>query len=58
MELRHLSTFQMIVKEGSFLRAAEKLQYAHYLNNHPTSLAETHFPLPQHACSRGALPER
>jgi DNA-binding transcriptional LysR family regulator len=28
MELRHLYTFQMIVKEGSFLRAAEKLQYA------------------------------
>jgi len=28
MELRHLSTFQAIVKEGSFLRAAEKLQYA------------------------------
>lgn len=28
MELRHLSTFQTIVKEGSFLRAAEKLQYA------------------------------
>ncbi len=28
MELRHLSTFQMIVREGSFLRAAEKLQYA------------------------------
>ena len=28
MELRHLYTFQMIVKEGSFLQAAEKLQYA------------------------------
>jgi len=28
MELRHLATFQMIVREGSFLRAAEKLQYA------------------------------
>jgi DNA-binding transcriptional LysR family regulator len=28
VELRHLQTFQMIVKEGSFLRAAEKLQYA------------------------------
>lgn len=28
MELRHLTTFQMIVREGSFLRAAEKLQYA------------------------------
>jgi DNA-binding transcriptional LysR family regulator len=28
VELRHLYTFQMIVKEGSFLRAAEKLQYA------------------------------
>jgi DNA-binding transcriptional LysR family regulator len=28
VELRHLYTFQMIVKEGSFLLAAEKLQYA------------------------------
>ncbi|QBD82667.1 LysR family transcriptional regulator [Ktedonosporobacter rubrisoli] len=28
MELRHLYTFQTIIKEGSFLRAAEKLQYA------------------------------
>lgn len=28
MELRHLTTFQTVVKEGSFLRAAEKLQYA------------------------------
>ena len=28
MELRHIYTFQSIVKEGSFLRAAEKLQYA------------------------------
>jgi DNA-binding transcriptional LysR family regulator len=28
MELRHLFTFQTIVKEGSFLKAAEKLQYA------------------------------
>jgi DNA-binding transcriptional LysR family regulator len=28
MELRHLQTFQAIVQEGSFLQAAEKLQYA------------------------------
>ena len=28
MELRHIQTFQAIVKEGSFLRAAEKLMYA------------------------------
>ena len=28
MELRHISTFQAIVKEGSFLKAAEKLMYA------------------------------
>ncbi len=28
MELRHIYTFQAIVREGSFLRAAEKLQYA------------------------------
>ena len=28
MELRHLQTFQTIVQEGSFLRAAEKLMYA------------------------------
>ncbi|HEU5381756.1 MAG TPA: LysR family transcriptional regulator [Ktedonobacteraceae bacterium] len=28
MELRHIYTFQAIVKEGSFLRAAEKLMYA------------------------------
>src|SRR5258708_10414048 len=28
MELRHISTFQAIVHEGSFLRAAEKLMYA------------------------------
>ncbi|GCE50973.1 DNA-binding transcriptional LysR family regulator [Thermosporothrix hazakensis] len=28
MELRHLITFQTIIQEGSFLRAAEKLQYA------------------------------
>lgn len=28
MELRHLYSFQMIVKEGSFLQAAEKLEYA------------------------------
>lgn len=28
MEFRHLQTFQAIVKEGSFLKAAEKLQYA------------------------------
>ena len=28
MELRQLTTFQTIVKEGSFQRAAEKLQYA------------------------------
>jgi DNA-binding transcriptional LysR family regulator len=28
MELRHLETFQAIVKEGSFVHAAEKLQYA------------------------------
>ncbi|HET8843854.1 MAG TPA: LysR family transcriptional regulator, partial [Ktedonobacteraceae bacterium] len=28
MELRHIHTFQAIVREGSFLRAAEKLMYA------------------------------
>ena len=28
MELRHIYTFQAIVKEGSFLKAAEKLMYA------------------------------
>jgi DNA-binding transcriptional LysR family regulator len=28
MELRHLESFQAIVKEGSFVQAAEKLQYA------------------------------
>jgi LysR family transcriptional regulator, regulator of the ytmI operon len=28
MEFRHLQTFQAIVQEGSFLKAAEKLQYA------------------------------
>ena len=28
VELRHIYTFQAIVKEGSFLRAAEKLMYA------------------------------
>jgi LysR family transcriptional regulator, regulator of the ytmI operon len=28
MEFRHLQTFQAIVREGSFLKAAEKLQYA------------------------------
>lgn len=28
MELRHIQTFQAIVQEGSFLRAAEKLMYA------------------------------
>lgn len=28
MDLRHLATFQAVVKEGSFLRAAEKLEYA------------------------------
>jgi LysR family transcriptional regulator, regulator of the ytmI operon len=28
MEFRHLHTFQAIVQEGSFLKAAEKLQYA------------------------------
>ena len=28
MEFKHLQTFQAIVKEGSFLKAAEKLQYA------------------------------
>jgi LysR family transcriptional regulator, regulator of the ytmI operon len=28
MEFRHLQTFQAIVQEGSFLRAADKLQYA------------------------------
>lgn len=28
MELRHIYTFQAIVQEGSFLRAAEKLMYA------------------------------
>ncbi|MBE9114302.1 LysR family transcriptional regulator [Lusitaniella coriacea LEGE 07157] len=28
MEFRHLQTFQAIVQEGSFLRAAQKLQYA------------------------------
>lgn len=28
MELRHIYTFQAILKEGSFLRAAEKLMYA------------------------------
>jgi LysR family transcriptional regulator, regulator of the ytmI operon len=28
VELRHLYTFQMIVREGSFLQAAEKLRYA------------------------------
>lgn len=28
MELRHLQTFQAILQEGSFLQAAEKLQYA------------------------------
>ncbi len=28
MEFRHLKTFQTILKTGSFLQAAEKLQYA------------------------------
>ena len=28
MEFRHLQTFQAIIQEGSFLKAAEKLQYA------------------------------
>src|SRR5260370_38108373 len=28
MELRHIYTFQAIVKEGSFLKAAETLMYA------------------------------
>ncbi|SRR5579883_1826313 len=28
MELRHIESFQAILQEGSFLRAAEKLQYA------------------------------
>lgn len=28
MELRHLESFQAIVREGSFIQAAEKLQYA------------------------------
>ena len=28
MELRHLQTFQAVVREGSFLQAAEELQYA------------------------------
>ncbi len=28
MELRHLQTFEAVVREGSFLRAAEHLQYA------------------------------
>jgi LysR family transcriptional regulator, regulator of the ytmI operon len=28
MEFRHLQTFQVIAQEGSFLKAAEKLQYA------------------------------
>lgn len=28
MDIRHLETFQTIVKEGSFVRAAEKLHYA------------------------------
>ena len=28
MEFRHLQTFQTIIKEGSFLKAADKLQYA------------------------------
>jgi LysR family transcriptional regulator, regulator of the ytmI operon len=28
MELRHLKTFQTIIKTGSFLQATEQLQYA------------------------------
>ena len=28
MEFRHLETFQAIIEAGSFLQAAEKLQYA------------------------------
>jgi LysR family transcriptional regulator, regulator of the ytmI operon len=28
MEFRHLQTVQAIAQEGSFLKAAEKLQYA------------------------------